>query len=145
MDLATVIQLSVAPVFLLAGIAGFLNVMSIRLGRIIDRSRVIDRRILRLVDAEQQALSHEERLLLMRRADISHMAIALCTGSAMIACLLIILLFISGTFDVSMVIFIEILFVLTMSLLIVALGFFLREVQLATHNLNIAREFSVDE
>lgn len=35
--IATVIQLAVAPVFLLAGIAGLLNVLSIRLGRVVDR------------------------------------------------------------------------------------------------------------
>lgn len=38
-DIAHVIELAVAPVFLLAGIAGFLNIMSGRLGRIVDRSR----------------------------------------------------------------------------------------------------------
>ena len=43
-DLAMIIQLSVAPVFLLAGIAGFLNVMSGRLGRIVDRARVVEQR-----------------------------------------------------------------------------------------------------
>mgnify|MGYP006099929619 CR=1 FL=1 len=35
--LASVIQLAVAPVFLLAGIAGLLNVLSVRLGRAVDR------------------------------------------------------------------------------------------------------------
>ena len=40
-DLAGVIQLAVAPVFLLAGIAGFLSVMSGRLGRVVDRARVV--------------------------------------------------------------------------------------------------------
>ena len=43
--IAAVIQLAVAPVFLLAAIAGLLGVMSTRLGRIIDRARVIERRI----------------------------------------------------------------------------------------------------
>ena len=40
--LARVIQLAVAPVFLLAGIAGILGVLSTRLGRIIDRARVVE-------------------------------------------------------------------------------------------------------
>ena len=35
--LASVIQLAVAPVFLLAGIAGLLNVLSVRLGRAVDQ------------------------------------------------------------------------------------------------------------
>ena len=37
--IAGVIQLSVAPVFLLAGIAGMLNVLSVRLGRVVDRAQ----------------------------------------------------------------------------------------------------------
>jgi len=43
--IAGVIQLSVAPVFLLAGIAGMLNVLSVRLGRVVDRARVVEPRL----------------------------------------------------------------------------------------------------
>ena len=43
-DISTVIQLAVAPVFLLAGIAGTLNVLSTRMSRIIDRGRVLNER-----------------------------------------------------------------------------------------------------
>lgn len=46
--LAEIIQIAVAPVFLLAGIAGFLNVMSGRLGRIVDRGRVLENKIISL-------------------------------------------------------------------------------------------------
>jgi len=66
-DLALIIQLSVAPVFLLAGIAGFLNVMSGRLGRIVDRARVVEQREARLHDASQQAAYHRELVVLWRR------------------------------------------------------------------------------
>ncbi len=44
-DLAQVIQIVVAPVFMLTGIAGFLNVMSGRLGRIVDRARIMELRV----------------------------------------------------------------------------------------------------
>ena len=40
-DVAKSIQLALAPVFLLTGIAGLLNVMAGRLARIIDRGRVL--------------------------------------------------------------------------------------------------------
>jgi hypothetical protein len=42
---AHTIQLAVAPVFLLSGIAAILAVMTIRLGRIIDRARVLENRL----------------------------------------------------------------------------------------------------
>jgi hypothetical protein len=41
-DIAHIIQLSVAPVFLLAGIGAFLTVLSGRLSRIVDRARVLE-------------------------------------------------------------------------------------------------------
>jgi hypothetical protein len=40
-DISHVIQLAVAPVFLLAGIGAFINAFAARLGRIFDRSRVL--------------------------------------------------------------------------------------------------------
>jgi hypothetical protein len=42
---AHAIQLAVAPVFLLTGIAAILAVMTNRLGRIIDRARVLEDRL----------------------------------------------------------------------------------------------------
>ena len=40
--IAHAIQLSVAPVFLLTGVSGFLNVLANRLGRVVDRARVLE-------------------------------------------------------------------------------------------------------
>ena len=65
--MAQVIQLSVAPVFLLAGIAGLLGVLSTRLARIIDRARVIERRIPQAKTDEQRALLRRETKVLWRR------------------------------------------------------------------------------
>ena len=42
MDISQVIQLSVAPVFLLVFIAGFLNALVSRLSRVVDRSRHLE-------------------------------------------------------------------------------------------------------
>jgi hypothetical protein len=44
-DVAHVIQVAVAPVFLLSGICGMLSVLVTRLGRIVDRSRTLDERL----------------------------------------------------------------------------------------------------
>ena len=43
--LSSVIQLAVAPVLLLAGIAGLLHVLSVRLDRAVDRVRVVETRL----------------------------------------------------------------------------------------------------
>jgi hypothetical protein len=44
-EIAHVIQLSIAPVFLLTGVGTLLNVLSGRLARIIDRARVLEQRL----------------------------------------------------------------------------------------------------
>ena len=65
--LSELIKIAVAPVFLLAGIAGFLNVMSGRLGRISDRVRVAERNIQTFADAERIQKNKREIIMLWRR------------------------------------------------------------------------------
>ncbi len=142
-NIAIIIQLAVAPVFLLAGIAGFLAVMSGRLGRIIDRERVISRRLAKLADPTTALESHQEHHVLMKRAFITNRAIGLCTYSALTVCTLITALFIDDIFDLGLAMLVALLFILTMLFLIIALILFLLEIRLATRTLNLARE--VDE
>ena len=116
------IQQAVAPVFLLAGIGGILNVLTNRLARIIDRSRNLHHR-LETVSEERSMVIRDELSMLTRRARVVHRAIGFSTASALLVCVVIALLFLSA---------VAALFVLAMCFLIVALSGFLREVQLAT-------------
>lgn len=143
-SIANLIQLAVAPVFLLAGIAGFLGVMSGRIGRIIDRERVISRRLNKLDDQEDLEAARREHKVLKRRAHITNLAIGLCTSSALVVCTLIASLFMGNLFNLHLEVLISGLFVLALMLLIAALVCFLREIQLATRTLNLARESGSD-
>jgi len=129
-EIARVIQLSIAPVFLITGISGLLAVLSGRLGRTIDRARVLARE--EDVDRYKQELS-----VLSRRAKLMYRAIGLGTLSALLVCCVIVSLFLSAfvQFPVSTVV--AILFVTAMLALIAALLQFLREVFLATRILRI--------
>jgi hypothetical protein len=129
-DIARVIQLSIAPVFLITGIAGLLSVLSGRLGRTIDRSRVLHA----LPDNDDV---DEQLSVLSRRAKLIYRAITLGTTSALLICLVIVSLFISAfvTFPIGRVI--AVLFVAAIIALISALVLFLREVFLATRALRI--------
>jgi len=129
-DIARVIQLSIAPVFLITGIAGLLSVLSGRLGRTIDRSRVLHA----LPDNDDV---DEQLSVLSRRAKLIYRAITLGTTSALLICLVIVSLFISAfvTFPIGRVI--AVLFVAAIIALIAALVLFLREVFLATRALRI--------
>lgn len=132
---AQIIQLAVAPVFLLAGIAGFLGVMSGRLGRIIDRERVIRRRLVAIDDDARRNNALREHKVLMMRAQITNRAIGLCTGSALVICALITTLFIDDMLDLGYGRLVASQFIIALLLLIVSLLLFLREIQLATRTI----------
>jgi uncharacterized protein DUF2721 len=87
-DIAHVIQLAVAPVFLLSGIGAILAVMTSRLGRVIDRARVLEDR-LDAAGPEQQAMLRHDLEMLSRRAKLIGPAITLCTATALLICLVI--------------------------------------------------------
>ncbi|WP_269620521.1 DUF2721 domain-containing protein [Zhongshania sp. BJYM1] len=125
------IQQAVAPVFLLAGIGGILNVLTNRLARIIDRSRSLHNR-LETVSEERSVVIGEELTMLTRRARVVHRAIGFSTASALMVCVVIAMLFVSAVMGWNSSVAVASLFVLAMCFLIVALTGFLREIQLAT-------------
>ncbi|CAA0090567.1 Uncharacterised protein [Zhongshania aliphaticivorans] len=125
------IQQAVAPVFLLAGIGGILNVLTNRLARIIDRTRLLHNR-LETVSEERSAVIREELATLTRRARVVHRAIGFSTTSALLVCVVIAMLFVSAVMGWNGSIVVASLFVFAMCFLIAALTGFLYEIQLAT-------------
>ena len=91
-QIAQIIQLAVAPVFLLAGIGAFLNVCAGRLSRIVDRARNIEPRVLASRGEEHDRVIAEIRILDRRMGMVSQ-AIFLSVLSALLTCAVIILLF----------------------------------------------------
>jgi hypothetical protein len=141
-DLAEVIQIVVAPVFMLTGIAGFLNVMSGRLGRIVDRARVIERRVAILKNPDNLKVSQNELKYLWRRIKIINHSIGMCTASALFVCAVVVCLFLGELLLINLSQVVVGLFIIALFLLIVALISFLKEVQLATRTLQMGREFT---
>jgi hypothetical protein len=130
-DISGVIQLAVAPVFLLAGISGALMVMSNRLSRIIDRGRYL-KELCQKTETENKDQCLEELECLQVRARYINRAIFLCTCCALFICLVIVMLFLSALFDFEVGILIASLFVIGMLCLISSFILFLREVSLST-------------
>ena len=128
---AHVIQLAVAPVFLVSGIAGLLAVLANRLGRIIDRARVLE------VVPQSNAAVATELVALSRRAVLINHSITLATSSALLISTVIVFLFLGAFLSLNVVLVVGILFVVAMLALIVGLVTFLREVRLAVHTLHI--------
>ena len=128
---AHAIQLSVAPVFLLSGIAAMLAVMTGRLGRIVDRARGL-RGEAHDSDGETPAELHEEMAALSRRAKFIGGAITLCTVTALLIATVIAVLFVAAFLDRDFSTIVAGLFIAAMATLIAALLLFLREVLVAT-------------
>jgi hypothetical protein len=136
-DIAHVIQLSVAPVFLLMGIGSMLIVLTNRLARVIDRSRVLAKRAPDSV-AEIESIASQIHILSLRARHASR-AIVLCTATALLICSVIALLFLAAIFGFDVYVAVAILFIAAMIALILGLILFLREVLLATYSLRIGK------
>ena len=139
-DGARAIQLALAPVFLLTGIAGLLNVMTARLGRIIDRGRHLTEAPQEIVARPPQELANELRAL-ERRRHLAGVAITACTVAALLTCLVIVLLFADILLSLPLKWLEGILFTGSTLALVVGLTYFLREVHLA--NLSVRLEIEV--
>jgi hypothetical protein len=129
-DIAHVIQLAVAPVFLLTGVGTILMVLTNRLARAVDRSRVVEK-LLPEQEGEVLAAAHEELVLLAKRTQLIYTAIALAVLCALFVCLLIAAAFIDAFVVANLARVIGALFVLAMLALIGSLVVFLREIFLA--------------
>lgn len=135
-DISHVIQLSVAPVFLLAGIGSILGVMTNRLARVVDRARNLEIRLAEAKDANYADL-HSRLTTLAQRAKLISISIAMCTLTALLVCAVIIMLFIGAFFSFSAAIPAALLFIAALLSFVTALIWFLREIFLATSSLQI--------
>jgi MFS family permease len=135
-DAARLIQLAIAPVFLLTGVSALLGVLSSRLGRTIDRARVLEN-LLETSEGARLERMHLELSFLARRAKLIYRAVALGVITALLICTVIAILFISAFTHVDVGLVVAALFIAAMASLITALLLFLREVFLATRVLKI--------
>lgn len=127
-----VIQLAVAPVFLLTGIGAILSVLASRLGRVVDRFReLIEKHDL------HQAKALREMRILSRRAVWVHWAISLCTISALLIAIVIGALFVGSEVNLDSSRIVSPLFILAMLSLILGLICFLREIYLSIHSFEL--------
>jgi hypothetical protein len=136
--IAHVIQLSVAPVFLLTGVGAILGVLSNRLVRIVDRARTLEKQT---AESGGAAQAQPELLLelrtLSRRARLINLAVSLCVICALLIPAVIVGLFVSAIWVQDTTTIVAVLFTTALLALIAGLLCFLREVQLATATLRI--------
>jgi hypothetical protein len=123
-DIGHVIQLSIAPVFLLTGVATKLTVLLNRLARVIDRTRVLREELRKGPDPEYR----EELQVLYQRWQLLNYALTGSTVCGFLICVVIACLFLGDTADLPLDRYIAGMFVLAMCALIGSFVFLLREV-----------------
>jgi hypothetical protein len=131
-----VIQLAVAPVFLLTGVGAILSVLTNRLARVVDRFRTLEPEQSKVSGPTLEAILDEMQVL-SRRARMIHWAIGLCTSCALLVCIVIATLFVSSAIGIELSVVISILFILAMLTLVIGLLCFLREITLARSSIHV--------
>jgi hypothetical protein len=131
-SIVNVIQLAIAPVFLLAGVSAFLTVLINRLGRIVDRARSLREGHTQLSSSER-----EELRILGQRIRLINLATSLSSLSALLVCLVVMALFVYHFMVFVTPAVIASLFIGAMSAQILSLLLFQGEIYLAIKTVRI--------
>jgi len=125
-----VIQLAVAPVFLLTAIATLISSLNVRLGRIVDRQRALQAQA---VTAASDVLEARQREFALQhsRIHLSYLAILAAGVAGLFICLVVALAFIGVLLEMDLSRFLAGFFILAMVSVITSLSLFLREIYLA--------------
>jgi ABC-type transport system involved in cytochrome bd biosynthesis fused ATPase/permease subunit len=137
--IAETIQLSLSPVFMLAGIGALLNVLAGRMARVVDRARVLE-----ALHPRSQGPEHDHHVwelrLLDRRISIINAALFLAVSSAVMTCIVVALLFIAELAKLHAGTIVALFFILAMVLLIASLVSFMIEVRVSLRAIHIRPE-----
>ena len=126
-ELIPVLQTAIGPVILISGVGLLILSMTNRLGRAVDRARLIGAQLAETGAAQRHPLEAQLRIL-WKRARVIRSAIALAAASALAAALLVILIFITAITGLDASWLTVGLFTLCMSFLIVSLVLFIHDI-----------------
>ncbi len=143
-DLIPVLQVAIGPVILISGAGLLLLSMTNRIGRAIDRARVLKDEMPAQAPDDRPIRLAELRVLL-RRAEILRQAIILISVSVLLAALLIITLFLAALLRLDLGWLILLLFVGCMGALIGSILRFIEDVNQSLHALQLEVQAHTDE
>lgn len=147
-EIGHIIQLAIAPVFLLTGVGTNMLVLTNRLARIIDRYRALEERINGWDGQLAKPASPAEQAelnMLFKRAQKINRAIFLSTTCALLICMVVATLFIADALNLRLSLVIASFFVLAMMALTASFIYLLREIFLATGFLDEQHRRSVGQ
>lgn len=125
-----VLQTAVGPVVLITGVGLLLSSLINRLGRVVDRGRLLAG-VLRGPPELIRPTTAEQLKILMRRAALLKRAIIFAVLCVLLVVILIIALFFFAAMEIEAIWLIAVLFLVTLGSLVVSLVTFLQELNLA--------------
>lgn len=125
-DILHVIQGAIAPVVLISGVGLLLLTLTARLGRIVDRTRLLAAER-RTADPEARLSLDAQLAVLKHRAQLVRLAVALSAGSVAIIGILITVLFLGLLLGWNVALLAAFLFVASLLSLVAAMLVFVRE------------------
>lgn len=126
-ELVPVLQIAIGPMILISGVGLLILSMTNRLGRVIDRSRILDRE-LRPESAEDPHRNREQLRILLVRARLLRRAIVLALVSVLLAACLIISLFLATLLHLNAGGLIMVLFIGCLGSLVCSMIEFIRDI-----------------
>ena len=138
-EIVPVLQVAIGPVILISGVGLLLLTMTNRLGRAIDRARLLKAELSQRTGEDRaQALAQVD--ILYRRARVVRLSIILATLSALLASALIITLFVTALLHWEQGFFIGLIFIACMTALLASLVAFICDINLSLHALKLELE-----
>lgn len=138
--IAQTIQLALAPVFVLVAIGNILNLLSSRLGRVVDRSRYLQGAHTATEGPEHDVVVAEIRMIDQRIRLITR-AVSTLVVSGLAIGITVALLFLQQLLQADLQLVAALTFVIAIVLLMWALVLFMRETRISAQQLRIPREF----
>ncbi|MGE8141686.1 DUF2721 domain-containing protein [Novosphingobium sp. NPDC080210] len=138
--IAQTIQLALAPVFVLVAVGNILNLLSSRLGRVVDRSRKLQEKHVHVEGRDRDELVAEIRMI-DRRIFLITRAIRLMVISGLFIGTTVAVLFLEELVKLNLQRVAAATFLIAVGLLMWALVLFLRETQVSAQQLRIPRMY----
>jgi hypothetical protein len=130
-QIAEVIQLAIAPVFMLTALGAVIGALNVRLGRAVDRRRDLEERLLPGMSAAELPSAQAELRTIGRRIHFVYLSILSAVLSGLFICLVIATGFVGAFVSTDLSRTIAAMFVAGVVALIACLLLFLREIFLA--------------
>ena len=134
-----VIQLAISPMILMTGVGGLMLTLTNRMGRIVDRTRGLAEKV-RGAAGPDRAHFESQLEIMWRRAKMIRQAVTLAGTSMLLACLLVVVIFIDASVHREFGVELVVTFLASVLCLIAALVNFLRDIWVSLHALRLEVE-----